>query len=78
MRAREKHSETGTEDGAGATRNVSELLLPLLGPLPSPEMSDAEGAVPHGRVPGSPLAAAAPVEDAHEADAVRPSDTSAR
>lgn len=78
MRAREKRSEVGTEDSAGATRNVFELLLPLLGPLPSAQMSDAEGAAPHGRVLGSPLAAAASVEDAHEADAVRPSDTLAR
>ena len=69
---REKRTEEGSEEDVGPLRNVPQLLLPLLGPLPALEPSNAQGAA----TPGSGAAAASPAgavhDEAREADEARP------
>lgn len=68
---REKRTEEGSEEDAGPLRNVPQLLLPLLGPLPAPEPSGAGGdAAPASGAAAAGSAGVVP-DEAREADEAR-------
>ena len=64
---REKRTGTEGDDEAAPSRNVLQLLLPLLGPLPDP----ADGGVEQGTLHDSGAASPAPVDEAAEGEEVR-------